>query len=65
MAGKSLSIWLDTKERDRYQAAAEARGLSVSAFMKQCAEIALKPLDHTNDFRRLAADLRSISNSMR
>ena len=59
MAGKSLSIWVDPKERDRFQAAADARGLSVSTFMKQCAELALKPLDQTNDFRRLAADLRS------
>lgn len=62
MSSKTVSVWLNADEQARYQRAADAKGVSVSTYFKQCADAALTPPDPRADFRRLAADLRADLN---
>ena len=64
MSSKTISVWLNSDDRARFQRAADERGVSVSTFLKQCADLALTPPDPTRDFRRLSADLRADVNQV-
>lgn len=59
MAAKKTSISLDPQDLLRYRKAADLRGLSVSAFLKDTADAALATPDPKADLRAFAADLRA------
>lgn len=59
MAAKKTSISLDPKDLLRYRKAADLRGLSVSAFLKDSADATLATPDPKADLRAFAADLRA------
>ena len=56
MAAKKTSIALDPQDLLRYRKAADLRGLSVSAFLKDSADATLATPDPKADLRAFAAD---------
>src|SRR5690606_14226758 len=62
MPAKKTSISLKPRDLERYRAAADERGLSLSAFLARRADTVLTPPDHAEDFKRLAAALRADVN---
>lgn len=59
MAGKVISVWLNSKELARFDAAAARRGMSISTFLKACADEVITGPDVAAQFKELAADLRA------
>lgn len=59
MAGKVISVWLNRKELARYEAAAQKRGMSISTFLKVCADEVITGPDASAQLKELAADLRA------
>ncbi|MCV2216142.1 hypothetical protein [Thauera sp. Sel9] len=57
--GTTASIWMNEQELARYQALADARGVSISQLFKQSTDQALASTDATQDMRAFAADLRA------
>lgn len=58
-AKKKTSVALHPRDIERFTAAADDMGVSLSVFLKRCADKALTPPDTAQDFKLLAADLRS------
>ena len=59
MAGKVISVWLNSKELARFDAAAQRRGMSISTFLKACADEVITGPDASAQLKELAADLRA------
>ena len=59
MAGKTISVWLNGEEAERFQSEADARGVSLSVFLKRCADTALTTPDPRAELRAFVADLRA------
>lgn len=59
MAGKVISVWLNSKELARFDAAAARRGMSISTFLKACADEVITGPDASAQLKELAADLRA------
>lgn len=57
--GTPTSVWLNEQEHARFQAVADARGISISALFKQSTEQALAQTDGERVLRALGADLRA------
>lgn len=57
--GVAASVWLNTKEQERYQAMADARGITLSALFKESMEKAASTVDATVSLKALAADQRA------
>lgn len=59
MAGKTISVWLNGEEAERFQSEADDRGVSLSVFLKRCADTALATPDPRAELRAFVADLRA------
>lgn len=59
MAGKTISVWLSAEDAERFQSAADARCLSLAAFLKRAAHAALATPDPRAELRAFTADLRA------
>lgn len=59
MAGKVISVWLNSKELARFDTAAQKRGMSISTFLKVCADEVITGPDASTQLKELAADLRA------
>ena len=59
MAAKKTSVALHPEDITRYRDAADARAISLSIFLKRCADAALATPDHRAELRAFAADLRA------
>lgn len=59
MAARKTSISLQHDDLNRFRKAADARGLSLSVFLKDCADAVLTPPDPRVELRAFAADLRA------
>ena len=57
--GITASVWLNTKEHERYQAMADARGISLSTLFKQSMEKATSTTDTAQSLKAFAADQRA------
>lgn len=59
MSGQTISVYLNEKELKRYQRAADKRCLTINAYLRFAAEQSIAQPDTAQDFKILAADLRS------